>query len=211
MVPRLSTGWKALLLLAAALYLLCSASSSSLLHLVFISSLHFLPLISSFRRSPLLPPSLFSRSHPLQAIYGGDLEVLELLASTPGVDIHSLNHFGCGAAFWAAAAGNVQTCRFASGSRGHTSVHKVGGKGAGAGALAGSCTQASRQAAWRGHKEALEWMLLDPEGPKLLYQLNMLAADGRDPVQKASVNGHAGMAAWLESLRESELGTLPRG
>ena len=102
------------------------------------------------------PPSLSLSSLPLQAIYGGDLEVLELLSSTKGVDIHSLNNFGCGAAFWAAAAGNVDTCRsqsFSSSSScssssppacrwllakgidftlvngaGHAAVHKVGGR-----------------------------------------------------------------------------------
>ena len=41
------------------------------------------------------------------AVYGGHLPSLELLSCHPDVDIHGLNHFGCGAAFWAAAAGNV--------------------------------------------------------------------------------------------------------
>ena len=41
------------------------------------------------------------------AIYGGHLPTLRLLASHGDVDIHALNHYGCGAAFWAAASGNV--------------------------------------------------------------------------------------------------------
>jgi hypothetical protein len=41
------------------------------------------------------------------AVYGGHLPTLALLHSHPDVDIHALNHFGCGAAFWAAAGGNV--------------------------------------------------------------------------------------------------------
>jgi hypothetical protein len=41
------------------------------------------------------------------AIYGGHLPTLRLLASHGDVDMHALNHYGCGAAFWAAASGNV--------------------------------------------------------------------------------------------------------
>mmetsp|Transcript_23544 Transcript_23544/g.76699 ORF Transcript_23544/g.76699 Transcript_23544/m.76699 type:complete len:181 (-) Transcript_23544:24-566(-) len=161
-----------------------------LLHLVLL-------LLCSVCAAPASLSLSCSSSLPLQAIYGGDLEVLELLSSTKGVDIHSLNNFGCGAAFWAAAAGNVDTCRWllAKGidftlvnGAGHAAVHK---------------------AAWRGHREALEWMLLDPQGPRLLYQLRMQAADGRDPVQKASVNGHAAIASWLETLRQDQPDALP--
>ena len=34
-----------------------------------------------------------------------------------------------------------------------------------------------QKAAWRGHKEALQWLLLDEEGPQLLWQLHPLVAD----------------------------------
>ena len=42
------------------------------------------------------------------AVYGGDGSTLALLVAHPDVDIHALNHFGCGAAFWAAASGDVR-------------------------------------------------------------------------------------------------------
>lgn len=123
------------------------------------------------------------------AVYGGDIATMAFLAQDPRVDIHSLNNFGCGAAFWAAAAGRPATCEwlFAQGvsfhlvnQAGHTSVHK---------------------AAWKGHREALEWMLRTEAGPCLRYQLAMPAADGRLPVDKAAVNGHGAIAAWLKTLR----------
>ena len=41
------------------------------------------------------------------AVYGGHLPTLQLLASNSRVDMHALNNYGCGAAFWAAASGNV--------------------------------------------------------------------------------------------------------
>ena len=62
---------------------------------------------------------------------------------------------------------------------GHTAVHK---------------------AAWKGHSKCLEWMILSQLGPGLGYQIHMHAADGRRPVDKARVNGHAAVALWLESL-----------
>ena len=31
------------------------------------------------------------------------------------------------------------------------------------------------KAAWKGHKAALEWLLLDPAGPSLLWQLRACA------------------------------------
>ena len=60
------------------------------------------------------------------------------------------------------------------------------------------------KAAWKGHKACLEWMLVDAEGPRLAYQLRMLAADDRTPADKARVNGHAAVATWLLAL-ETEL------
>ena len=123
------------------------------------------------------------------AIYGGDLPTLHFLAAHPEVDIHGLNYFGCGAAFWAAASGNVATCTWLLSQgidfslindAGHTAVHK---------------------AAWKGHKTCLTWMILSEDGPGLGYQLHMLAADGRTPEDKARVNGHTAVANWLQSLQ----------
>lgn len=41
-------------------------------------------------------------------------------------------------------------------------------------------------------------MIDDESGPHLAYQLVQPAADGRLPVDKAKVNGHAAVALWLE-------------
>jgi len=123
------------------------------------------------------------------AVYGGHIPTMALLADNPSVDVHALNHFGCGAAFWAAAAGDPETCRwlYARGidfnlvnQAGHAAVHK---------------------AAWRGHRDALKWMLEDPQGPDLRYQLEMPAADGRMPEEKAMVNGFSAIATWLKNMR----------
>ena len=98
------------------------------------------------------------------AVYGGHLPTLALLAAHPGVDKHGRNNFGCGAAFWAAAAGNVTTCQWLYelgidfalvNDAGHTSVHK---------------------AAWKGHHECLKWMICDDKGPKLVLSLLALLA-----------------------------------
>ena len=87
-----------------------------------------------------------------------------------------------------AAPPQVETCQWLLDSgidftlvnqAGHTAVHK---------------------AAWKGHSECLEWMILADHGPRLGYQMHLRAADGRRPVDKARVNGHAAVALWLESL-----------
>ena len=122
------------------------------------------------------------------AIYGGHHPTLRLLAAHQDVDIHGLNLFGCGAAFWAAASGKVETCAYlyALGIdfelvnlAGHTAVHK---------------------AAWKGHGKCLEWMIEMSHGPHLGYQLHLAALDGRRACDKARVNGHALVAARLEVL-----------
>jgi ankyrin repeat protein len=55
------------------------------------------------------------------AIFGGSIEVMQLLEGNNRVDLHAQNHFGCGAAFWAAASGRVETCR--SDSETNVSLH----------------------------------------------------------------------------------------
>lgn len=65
------------------------------------------------------------------------------------------------------------------------------------------CTS-TLQAAWKGHREALEWMLRTDAGPQLRYQLLLPAADGRLPVDKAAVNGHGAIARWLRGLMQSQ-------
>lgn len=57
------------------------------------------------------------------AIYGGHLPTLRYLASRDDVDIHALNNYGCGAAFWAAASGKVPTCLCPAPARRPISAH----------------------------------------------------------------------------------------
>ena len=46
------------------------------------------------------------------AVFGGHVPTMDLLAAHPSVDVHGRNRWGCAAVQWAAAAGNVATCRW---------------------------------------------------------------------------------------------------
>ena len=82
------------------------------------------------------------------------------MATHPHVDVGALNRFGCAAVQWAAAAGNVSTLRWLQ-SKGLSLAHV---NDANHGAVV--------KAAWKGHREALEWLLLNPEGPRLLWPVS---------------------------------------
>ena len=113
---------------------------------------------------------------------------MDLVADHPKVDIHALNKFGCAAVQWAAAAGNVETCRWLLGRGidfGHVNTARHG---------------ALVKAAWKGHADALRWMLHDDAGPRLTEQLTMLDLDGRTVADLARMNGQGEVAAWLDGL-----------
>eukprot|EP00667_Euglena_gracilis_P002374 EG_transcript_2372 len=123
------------------------------------------------------------------AVMGGDLGTIGYLATLPGVDIHATNRFGCTAANWSAAAGNVEVCRWllAAGlDFGHRNA-------AGHGVV--------DAAAWKGHRPVLEWLLLAPDGPRLLAQLTLPDAKGLTVAQSTRLAGHHAVADWLEGLR----------
>lgn len=120
---------------------------------------------------------------------------MELLAAHPAVDIHALNKFGCTAAQWAAAAGNIDTCKWLL-SRGIELGHVNSARH---GAVV--------KAAWKGHAEMLAWLLLDEEGPQLTSQLAMRDLEGRTVAELARMNGQREVAAWLEPLIQKEEST----
>ena len=99
---------------------------------------------------------------------------------------------GCAAVQWAAAAGNVVTCKWlrARGFQlGHVNAANHG---------------AVNKAAWHGHLPLLEWLLVAPDGPRLRSQLTLLDHDGRDVAALAELNAQFEAARWLrkEAARE---------
>jgi HAD superfamily phosphatase (TIGR01681 family) len=126
------------------------------------------------------------------AVLGGDEPTMEMLAAHPKVDIAALNKFGCAAVQWAAAAGNVSTCRWLQ-AKGidlsHVNTARHG---------------AIVKAAWKGHVACLRWLLHDPDGPKLTWQLQMRDLDGRTVAELARMNGQHRTADWLQPLIVAE-------
>ena len=127
------------------------------------------------------------------AVLGGHVPTMELLAAHPDVDIRALNKFGCAAVQWAAASGNVNTCRWLY-SKGIDFSHI---NHAGHGAVV--------KAAWKGHDDALRWLLIDPDGPTLTAQLHTSDLDFLSAAQLARNNGNESTADWLEVLMRKDL------
>jgi len=127
------------------------------------------------------------------AVLGGHVPTMELLAAHPDVDIRALNKFGCAAVQWAAASGNVGTCRWLY-SKGIDFSHI---NHAGHGAVV--------KAAWKGHDDALRWLLIDPDGPTLTAQLHTSDLDCLSAAQLARNNGNESTADWLEVLMREDL------
>ena len=115
---------------------------------------------------------------------------MELLAAHPDVDVAGMNRFGCAAVQWAAAAGNVDTLRWLQ-QKGLSLSHVNGARH---GAVV--------KAAWKGHDEALRWLLLEIDGPRLTEQLAMRDLQGRSVADLAAMNGMEATALWLAPLVE---------
>lgn len=60
------------------------------------------------------------------------------------------------------------------------------------------------KAAWKGHSEALRWLLFDADGPKLTSQLLLLDLEGRTVAQLVRLNGQHEVANWLQDLIEEQ-------
>jgi len=122
------------------------------------------------------------------AVFGGHRPTMELLGAHPKVDLEAINKFGCAAVQWAAASGNVDTLRWlqAKGlSLGHVNAANHG---------------AVVKAAWKGHMDALHWLLIDPEGPRLVWQCGLRDPEGRSVADQAAMNGMQAAAEWLAPL-----------
>lgn len=70
-----------------------------------------------------------------------------------------------------------------------------------------------QKAAWRGHKAALEWLLLDEQGPRLLWQLQPLLGAADEPGVDANLVEHeqstmAGFSAAAEGCDRCTLQLL---
>ena len=128
------------------------------------------------------------------AVLSGDVPTMELLAAHPRVDIQALNKFGCAAVQWAAAAGNVTTLRWLQ-EKGLSLAHVNAARH---GAIV--------KAAWKGHSDALEWLLHADDGPRLVEQLAMRDLEGRTVAELVRLNGQHEVAAWLEPLIAAEEG-----
>ena len=125
------------------------------------------------------------------AVLGGHAPTMELLVAHPDVDIHALNKFGCAAVQWAAASGNVATCQWLH-ARGVDFSH-----------INHARHGAIVKAAWKGHDDALRWLLLDPDGPKLTAQLHIPDLEGLSVAQLARMGGNERTAVWLEQMIEA--------
>ena len=122
------------------------------------------------------------------AVLSGHLPTMELLAGHPRVDMTALNRFGCAAVQWAAKEGNIQTLRWLQ-SKGLSLSHVNGAK---YGAVA--------KAAWRGHADAVRWLLFAPDGPRLEEQLDLLDLQGDNVANVARRSGQHDVADWLQRL-----------
>ena len=122
------------------------------------------------------------------AVLSGDEATMNLLADHPLVDIAAMNRFGCAAVQWAAAAGSVTSLRWLQ-RRGLSLSH-----------LNEANHGAVMKAAWRGHGSALQWLLLDAEGPRLVSQLFVRDVEGNTVADAARTNGKGDIATWLESV-----------
>ena len=118
---------------------------------------------------------------------------MELLAQHPQVDVHGTNRWGCAAVQWAAAAGNVATCRW------------LMSKGIDLGVINDAQHGAVGKAAWQGHIPCLEFLVLASDGPRLGYQLHLKDKDGRSVADLARMNSQEAAARWLDEHLESQM------
>jgi hypothetical protein len=128
------------------------------------------------------------------AVFGGDIATLETVASLlPAGAMHHRNRFGCTAIHWAAASGNVAVLKW------------LYTRGLDFGVINDAHHGAVNKAAWKGHKAALEWLLLDESGPCLLWQLlrpTLAMLDGTMPSslgELVTASGLSGVREWLEA------------
>jgi ankyrin repeat protein len=126
------------------------------------------------------------------ACMGGNIPVIQHVLSLPGIDMGHENKFRCTAIHWACSAGDVETCRWMY-RRGFdfTAVNDAN-------------HGAVNVAAWRGHRDVVEWALLDPHGPNLIWQLAIVDPEGRSLVQLTTIAGHLELAKWLQRLSEPQ-------
>ena len=127
------------------------------------------------------------------AVFGGHVPTMELLAQHPQVDVHGTNRWGCAAVQWAAAAGNVATCRW------------LMSKGIDLGVINDAQHGAVGKAAWQGHIPCLEFLVLASDGPRLGYQLHLKDKDGRSVADLARMNSQEAAARWLDEHLESQM------
>ena len=95
---------------------------------------------------------------------------------------------------WAAAAGNIKTLQWLSARNvplDHVNAARHG---------------AIVKAAWKGHTEALRWLLFDPEGPQLTDQLSLRDLEGRTVAELVRLNKQHEVADWLQVLIEEREG-----
>ena len=119
------------------------------------------------------------------AVFGANIPTLETVASLLSpTEIHRKNKFGCTAIHWAAAGGDVKVLKW---------LHA---RGLDFSLINDEKFSAVSKAAYHRHKEALEFLLLEKEGPQLGWQLR--------PVPSVDVTFNS-----LESLVEdSGLGSV---
>lgn len=122
------------------------------------------------------------------AVLGGDLATVQHLYGRLSRDeAHTPNQHGCGAAHWAAAAGNVEVAVW---------LYERGFK---FDELNDSRHGVVNAAAWKGHKAMVEWLVLAPTGPQLVDQVFNRDHFGRTTVDDIRDDDRIDLARWLES------------
>jgi len=60
------------------------------------------------------------------------------------------------------------------------------------------------KAAWKGHVDALQWLIFDRDGPALRSQLMLLDHEGRSAAELAAMNHQHAASAWLRESMAAE-------
>jgi ankyrin repeat protein len=116
------------------------------------------------------------------AVWGGHIPSIQWILDHSTLDPSTRNYYGCTAAHWCAARGDMELCRWfhrrglpfnTVNTGGHSPLHK---------------------AAWHGHQEVCYWLVDEVRLGHTVYRRDW---KGQSVVDMAAANGHSSLAAWL--------------
>jgi ankyrin repeat protein len=121
------------------------------------------------------------------AIWGGHIPAIQWILDNSALDPRTRNYFGCTAAHWCAARGDVELCQWfhraglpfnTVNKGGHSPLHK---------------------AAWHGQENIVYWLV---DGVRLGHTIHRRDWNGRSVIDLAAMNGHTLLATWLRTRWE---------